>query len=213
VETSHIAELLRPFLADRELSPQQLKDISTYIDIVLRWNSRMNLTAVREPDAIVTRHFGESLFAAWNLFAQSSLNLRVADVGSGSGFPGIPMKMWAPDISLTLIESNQKKATFLREVTRALTLTNVDVFSRRADEFPAESVSVVSMRAVERFEASLSTAARLVDPGGRLALLIGHSQVERARELAIAFSWQEPIPVPHSTTRVLLVGRRGESSQ
>jgi 16S rRNA (guanine527-N7)-methyltransferase len=213
VETSYIAELLRPFLGHREPSPQQLKSISMYIDILLRWNSRMNLTAVREPDAIVTRHFGESLFAAWTLFPQQpTADVRLVDVGSGSGFPGIPMKIWASALSLTLIESNQKKATFLREVTRALTLTNVDVFSNRAEEFPAASASVVSMRAVERFETSLPTAARLVAPEGRLALLIGHSQVGRAHELASVFSWQKPIAVPHSTTRVLLIGHREEPS-
>jgi 16S rRNA (guanine527-N7)-methyltransferase len=211
METSKIAELLRPFLGGRELSSQQLSGISTYIDILLRWNSRMNLTAVREAEAIVTRHFGESLFAAWNLFSEAPTpETRVVDVGSGAGFPGLPLKMFCPGIHLTLIESNQKKATFLKEVTRALTLTNVDVFSRRAEEFRAASGECVTMRAVERFEQSLPTAMRLLASGGRLALLIGESQLEQASELASALSWQKVLGVPDSVTRVLLVGTLDE---
>src|ERR1700693_1531905 len=88
------------------LSPAQLQDISTYIDILLRWNARINLTAVRDPEAIVTRHFGESLFAARHLFPKSSsvpslssvvkAFESIADIGSGAGFPGLPIKLWAP---------------------------------------------------------------------------------------------------------------------
>lgn len=219
METARIAELLRPFLPERQLSPDQLHNISTYIDILLRWNARMNLTAVREPEEIVTRHFGESLFAAWNLFPDTgeaketapSRAMRVADVGSGAGFPGLPIKIWAPDVHLTLIESHQKKATFLREAVRALTLTGVDVFSGRAEDFPAASADVVTLRAVEHFEAVLPLAAKLVAPKRRMALLIGNSQSTQARELAPELSWRDPVPVPMSSARVLQIASRGES--
>jgi len=219
METARLAELLCPFLLERQLSPDQLHNISTYIDILLRWNARMNLTAVREPDEIVTRHFGESLFAARHLFPDTgearetapSRAMRVADVGSGAGFPGVPIKIWAPDIHLILIESHQKKATFLREAARALTLTSVDVFSGRAEDFPAASVDVVTLRAVERYETVLPIAAKLVAPNGRLALLVGNSQSIQARELAPELGWRDPIPVPMSTTRVLQIADRGES--
>src|SRR5246127_5639787 len=121
------------------LTAAQLQSISTYIDILQRWNARINLTAIRDEEEIVTRHFGESLFAAAHLFPLCSpvisvvKDSKVADVGSGAGFPGIPIKLWAPEISLTLIESNHKKATFLKEVTRALTLTGVDIQTPRAE--------------------------------------------------------------------------------
>ena len=135
---AHIAELLEPFLESThppEPKTQSLLPIiSTYIDILLRWNARINLTAVRDPEEIVTRHFGESLFAARYLFPattsvgtaalgcapERSSAVRVADLGSGAGFPGIPIKLWAPQVALTLIESNQKKVAFLREVARAM---------------------------------------------------------------------------------------------
>lgn len=197
------------------LSSAQLQDISTYIDILLRWNARMNLTAVRDPEEIVTRHFGESLFAARHLFPVRSSTLpadpgvqNVADVGSGAGFPGLPIKLWAPHIALTLIESNHKKATFLREVTRALTLTYVDIQNVRAEAFTANRFDTVTLRAVEHFETILPLVASIVAPAGRLALLIGASQQDQATTTLPQFTWQAPVPVPCSRARVLLIGHR-----
>ena len=235
-----IAELLRPFLvagsgagvqsspervqgpADAgrpaALSSAQLETISIYIDILLRWNARVNLTAVRDPEEIVTRHFGESLFAARRLFPapmadsqppadhqRPTTNNRVIDVGSGAGFPGIPIKMWEPQVHLTLIESNQKKATFLKEVVRALTLTGIDVVSTRAEDFSGQA-GIVILRAVERFEAILPIAARLVVSGGVLALLVGERQLQSARQFGNVFRWSEPLQIPLSSKRVLLLG-------
>jgi 16S rRNA (guanine527-N7)-methyltransferase len=195
------------------LSPAQLQHISTYIDILLRWNARMNLTAVRDPEEIVTRHFGESLFAARHLFPPGSFPAAsgvqsVADVGSGAGFPGLPIKLWAPRVALTLIESNHKKATFLREVTRALTLTDVDIQNVRAEALTANQFDTVTLRAVERFQTILPLAASLVAPAGRLTLLIGAAQQDQATATLPKFTWQAPVPIPHSRARVLLIGHR-----
>jgi len=201
VDRARIASLLAPFAAPSE---RQFEQISIYIDILLRWNARTNLTAVRRPDEIVTRHFGESLFAARHLLAPDA-QLRIADVGSGAGFPGLPLKIWAPAIQLTLIDSHKKKATFLREVIRALSLSNAEVFSGRAEDFPAQA-ELVTLRAVERFDHIAAMAARLVSPGGRLALLIGSAQVQRALELLPQLTWSQAIPVPGSQQRVLFTG-------
>lgn len=245
METSRIAALLQPFLT-WPLSDRQLRDISTYINMLLKWNQRMNLTAVRNPEEIVTRHFGESLFAAQALFparrgtaapgppaeqssafptkalfhsaqampgyqrdeAETSFGsqLTVADIGSGAGFPGLPIKIWAPDIRLTLIESNHKKATFTKEVVRALRLEGVEVFTGRAENFPAASADVVTLRAVERFIDVLPIAIDRLGTGGRLALLVGEAQIDAAR--ATELLWQEPIKIPQSNARVLLLGTR-----
>jgi 16S rRNA (guanine527-N7)-methyltransferase len=223
LESSRIAELLAPFLGDSQfLTSEDLEHISTYIDMLTRWNARINLTAIRDPDEIVTRHFGESLFAARILFpdrkencgraalqslpracrggrveaeiadgalapgsSDSSVPSRttLADVGSGAGFPGVPIKLWHPDLPLTLIESNHKKATFLREVTRVLTLTDINILTSRAETLLDTSFDVVTLRAVERFESILPNAARLVSPGGRLVLLIGSTQLRLAQSI------------------------------
>jgi 16S rRNA (guanine(527)-N(7))-methyltransferase RsmG len=286
---ARIAELLEPFLGSAAtpnhfhsepgqrpgpepafLTPAQLQHISTYIDILLRWNVRINLTAIRDPEDIVPRHFGESLFAARHLFPQrtsvAATELRqiaahgtspgstpgsdsapegqkrlsihnaappprsvaddhrsflacpeqsegtndpssVADVGSGAGFPGIPLKLWAPQIALTLIESNHKKATFLREVTRAITLTDVNIQAARAETLSGSQFDVVTLRAVEGFASILPTAASLVAPGGRLALLISSAQSETARSSLPRLIWNPPIQIPSSRTRILLPAR------
>jgi 16S rRNA (guanine527-N7)-methyltransferase len=227
---ARIAELLEPFLIsanDHGLSIPSpklsgaandalLQHISTYIDMLQRWNARINLTAIRSEEEIVTRHFGESLFAARHLFPRKNdqegrapIATAVADLGSGAGFPGVPIKLWALEISLTLIESNQKRAAFLREVVRTLTLTNVNIQNVRAEDIgPDQTFDLVTLRAVERFVAILPTAARLVAPGGQLALLIGSSQVTAAQKILPEFFWQPEIPIPSSKARTLLVGMR-----
>ncbi len=212
MQPARIAQLLEPFLgADGKfLTAGDLDRISMYIDILLRWNARINLTAIRDEEEIVTRHFGESLFAARHLFsgdAREEHGGTLADLGSGAGFPGIPIKLWAPHVHVTLIESSHKKITFLREVVRALTLRNIDIQNTRAESLGGETFDTVTLRAVERFDSVLPTAAGLVRPTGRLALLIGAAQVPRARELQPELHWADPEPIPLSRNRVLAVGR------
>lgn len=201
METAEIAALLTPYI---ELDERQLSSISTYINILLKWNARMNLTAIRDPRQIVQRHFGESFFAAQKLLGSEDA-FKIVDVGSGAGFPGLPVAMYAPRSEITLIEAQSKKAAFLNEVIRGLGLKNAHVFSRRAEDYTG-GAELVTMRAVERFEAVLPTVAKLVEPGGRLGLMIGTAQVESATKLTPEIAWQSPIVVPGGHSRVLLVG-------
>ncbi len=204
-----IAELLAPFLQAPPgppafLSDAQLGQVSAYLDLLLRWNARINLTAVRDAESMVTRHFGESFFAARQLVAAESA-LRAIDLGSGAGFPGLPLKIFAPAVGLTLIESSQKKAAFLKEVVRALVLTDVDVFAGRAEDF-SSAADLVTLRAVERYERALAVAVRLVASGGRLALLVGAAQAARTPLLLPELRWSQAVAMPQSSGRVLLVG-------
>ena len=209
MHATRIAELLQPFTGEGALSPVLLEQLQRYLDLLLRWNARMNLTAVRDPEQIVRRHFGESLFAARLLLADGSApSATLADVGSGAGFPGIPIKLFAPEIDLTLIESQNKKATFLREALRTLQLDGAQVFCGRA-ELWGKTADVVTLRAVEQFERGLPIAAKLVNPGGRLCLLIGSGQVGKAQELlGDSWAWAKPVAVPHSTRRGVMIGKR-----
>jgi 16S rRNA (guanine527-N7)-methyltransferase len=221
MQPARIAALASPFLGGASLSDSQLAQLASYLDLLLRWNARINLTAVSDPEQIVTRHFGESLFAARQLYpAQSPATggWRLIDLGSGPGFPGLPIKIWAPALRTTLLESNQRKATFLREVVRALQLAGVEVLAIRAEAYAGQisndklpiSNCTVTLRAVERFHQVLPTAVALLQQfptaSRRLALLIGAAQVESARAIASTLTWSDPLPIPASSQRVLLVG-------
>ena len=240
MDTARIAALLDSFL-DQPLPSRALEQISIYIDLLLRWNARINLTAVRDPEQIVTRHFGESFFLASHLFpervartfllAQGSSPLneaggppiaqvarsgipshpRVLDLGSGAGFPALPLKIWSPNIHLTMIESSHKKAAFLREITRSLTLMDVNVITQRAETLVSKDppqADIVTLRAVERFDAVLPLAIRFLAPAARLALLIGASQLPYIPNLVPIIDWCQPISIPRSHSRVLAIGVR-----
>jgi 16S rRNA (guanine527-N7)-methyltransferase len=205
---NRIAALLQPFAPD--VAPELAAQLQTYLELLLRWNARINLTSVRDPEQIVTRHFGESLFAARVLHEAGSLapNTTLADLGSGAGFPGIPIKLFAPELQVTLIESQNKKATFLREVIRALSLSHIVVHCGRAETFPGRA-TIVTLRAVERFDAVLPVAAPLVQPGGTLCLLIGKAQAQAAA-LALGPGWELPVSryIPESRGRIVWLARR-----
>lgn len=204
-----IAELLAPFLEGAQLSAAQLSQVSVYTDLLMKWNAHINLTAVRDPEEIITRHFGESLFAARKLFPTRAVKTAGAqtaiDLGSGAGFPGLPLKIWNPELTLTLIEANQRKAVFLREVVRALSFSGVTVVADRAESV-SEQASLVILRAVERFEKTLPVARKLVAPAGRIALLIGDAQIQAAKSTLADVRWEVPLPLPLSRSRSLLVG-------
>ncbi|WP_049761571.1 16S rRNA (guanine(527)-N(7))-methyltransferase RsmG [Candidatus Korobacter versatilis] len=206
VEIARIAELLDPIV----VAERQLEQISVYLDLLLKWNARMNLTAVRDPEQIVLRHFGESLFAARELFPDPDATGSLVDVGSGAGFPGVPIAIERPGLSVTLIEAHGKKATFLKEVVRSTRLTNASVQAIRAEEYVGVA-DVVTMRAVEEFASILPVSARLVRPGGRLACLLGSPQAAEA-EGVIGECWrtERTVYFPGSTQRVLWIGQRAQ---
>jgi 16S rRNA (guanine527-N7)-methyltransferase len=204
--SDRIRELLAPFLEGETLSDQQVSFISEHLELLLKWNLRINLTAVTDPEQILTRHFGESLFAARMLARDSAISGTLIDFGSGAGFPGIPIKIWAPRLKVTLIEARQKKATFLHEVSRTLGIAGLEIANQRAEAIGLRA-DVVTMRAVEKFDKSLPVAASLMKKDGRLALLIGAQQVPTASSLLPEFCWNDPIPIPQSSERVVLVGR------
>ena len=204
-----ITDLLQPFLS-QQLSTDQIGQIATYLDLLLKWNARISLTAVRDPEQIVQRHFGESFFAAESAAVAAAATL--IDLGSGAGFPGLPIAIFAPETRVTLIESQHKKVAFLREVVRALELKNVNVYAGRAQDARLKS-QIVTIRAVEKFDSILPVAASLLEPGAKLALLIGRSQIETAQKRLQNFAWSNPIAVPESRERVILIGTNNSDTR
>lgn len=193
--------LLAPFIPEAELArrPQLLPRLAAYLDLLLRWNSKVNLTSVREPEAIVTRHLGESLFAGLQLRPAGTL----LDLGSGAGFPGLPIQLLYPDLTVTLAESQVRKAAFLREAVRVLDLAT-KVWPRRAEDLPRGSrFDTVVLRAVDRMEAAAALAATL--SRGQLGILAGADAAPALAQIAAGFRFTQT-PIPLSTSRVLLVG-------
>ncbi len=156
-----IARLVEPYYPG---APGVLvESLSAYLDLLLKWNGRTNLTAIRAPEEMVRRHFGESLFLARYVPEEAKTLL---DLGSGAGFPGIPVALARRDVRVTLAESQNKKAAFLREAVRTLGL-QTEVWAGRAEDLPG-FYDVVALRAVDNPELALGIAGRKVREGGLL---------------------------------------------
>lgn len=157
------------------VSPAQLDQFRAHFELLLRWNARVNLTAIRDPREILRRHFVESSFLTRVLdFGPGTL----VDVGSGAGFPGLPLKVLSPQTGVVLVESSQKKAAFLKEAIRAMGLADIQVLASRVEQVEIEGNWVV-MRAVKPEATLLAKLHRLLVPRGTLALLLGLRDAER----------------------------------
>jgi 16S rRNA (guanine527-N7)-methyltransferase len=189
---------------DLTLDDLQVQQIQQYTRILLAWNEKVNLTAIRDPLEILYRHFCESLYGARYLPVE---NCRLADVGSGGGFPGIPLKILRPDLEVFLIESNLKKATFLAEVSRDLHLTGIRVLVSRFEELDEQvaPLDVVCSRALGSFAELLNWAAAPQIGASQALLWLGGRDLAEVQAIP-GWSWLEPHPVPKSLQRYILQG-------
>lgn len=185
---------------------KQVLLIQKYMAMLQRWNEKLNLTAIRDPLEILYRHFCESMFAAVAVPITAG---RLADVGSGAGFPGIPLKILRPEIELFLVESNIKKGTFLAEVLRELELQDARVLISRYEELFEElaPLDYVCCRALGEFEGFLGWAACERLEAKRVLLWIGGRDLNEILK-SPNWEWGEAIPVPKSLQRYVLVGAK-----
>jgi 16S rRNA (guanine527-N7)-methyltransferase len=190
------------------LNDFQVEQIQQYTRILWTWNDKVNLTAIRDPLEILYRHFCESMFGAALLPVE---NCRLADVGSGGGFPGIPLKIIRPDLQLFLVESNVKKATFLAEVIRELGLTDARVLVSRYEELGEEvaPLDVICSRALGDFANFLAWAASPRVSAKQMFLWLGGRDLDEVRARP-SWTWSEPVSIPKSLQRFLLTGTRTE---
>jgi len=205
VETA--GERLNALLAEKGLlclDSAQADRFGEYLSLILRWNARVNLTAVRDEEGILSRHFIESIACARALPGGIGTLL---DFGSGAGLPGIPIALCRPEIAVTLAESQGKKAAFLNEAVRVLGLA-AKVHSGRAETLGTK-FDCVTLRAVDRMELAVQAAAGLVRPGGWLALMTTGGDVEKLKAVAGSeFSWSVQEALPGSTDRLVALGVR-----
>lgn len=228
LNSQEIAALLQPYVAGFPASECDLPRISgqlaQYLELLLKWNARMNLTAIREPEEIVRRHFGESLFtglhllcSTWNIPGSKANPASHApsqqapdsllDFGSGAGFPGLPIQLLRPALPVTLAEARQKKTSFLREAVRSLELS-AEVWSERVELMSADrQFSIVTLRAVDHMDEAIpAAAARARDLLAILGTRSSAGEVHPA--LASSFSSPESAAIPDGSDRALLVYRR-----
>jgi len=180
--------------------------IRTYIDLLLRWNQKTSLTTITDPAEILRFHFGESLFAAGTVPIRHG---RLADVGSGAGFPAVPIRMVSENLGVILVESNQKKATFLAEVVRELYLKNVDVRRSRMNDvdLTREKVDFVSARALGIDDDFLKWSHSTLNSDGSVVLWLGAADASGISQ-NVGWKWSDPIRIPQSDRRVILRGSR-----
>ena len=169
----------------------------------MHWNESLNLSAVRNPEAIIRRHFVECAFTAQHLPAGIETLL---DYGSGAGLPGIPIAICRPEILVTLAESQGKKASFLLEVLRVVGVPG-KVYAKRVETLPAaDRFDAVAMRAVEKMPAAIRIALRCLD---RYLILLTTERSEFGyRTLVPELTWADSIPLPNSEQAIMAIGRR-----
>ena len=198
-----IRQILLPY-GGKALTDSQLASLAKYLELLKQWNQTIPLTSIENDTEIVARHFGESIFPG-SLLPMS--RGRLADVGSGAGFPGLPMKIAFPELQVTLLESNLKKCAFLREVQSTLGLSSVEVVRSRYEDLHAApgSFDFVCSRALGGYKRLLLWSKAPLKPDGHVILWLGTEDsnlLTRTRD----WNWALPVKIPESRQRVLLMG-------
>lgn len=192
------------------LSDLQIAQVQTYIAILVFWNHKFNLTSIDDPQEIVGRHFGESFFCANFMPAEKS---RLADVGSGAGFPGLPLKIIRHGNEVFLIEQDTRKAAFLNEVARTLHLESVKVLRTHYETLDPDfgELDTIVARAIGNYKNLLKWAFPRLTSNGRVILLLGLDDATKMTQVK-GWNWSQPNPIPHSSKRVIIVGTKSKQS-
>jgi len=185
---------LQPF--ELSLTGSQIGQLIAYLDLLLRWNRKINLTAIRQPQDCVTRHFGESLY----LGRWVELNGKLLDIGSGAGFPGLCLKIIFPELSVTLLEPVAKKRAFLKEVARVCAMDFVEVRGERLEDFvgagPPAVYDAATARGVGGLEELIGLAGRCLREGGSLFLWLSRRQTSNIAYTSGGMRAERSLPLP-----------------
>ena len=166
------------------LQEEQLEQFFTYKELLIEWNKKMNLTAIEQEEDIITKHFIDSLSIA----SYIPDTAKVIDIGTGAGFPGIPLKILKKDLSITLLDSLNKRITFLEEVIRNLSLENIQAVHARAEELAhkeeyREQYHIAVSRAVAPMHTLLEYMLQYVKIGGKCICMKGPNLQEESKDL------------------------------
>jgi 16S rRNA (guanine527-N7)-methyltransferase len=175
-----------------DLTPLQVDQFERHYELLIKWNRVLNLTALHRLEEIVERHYCESIFLAMNLPLGQ---LSIGDVGSGAGFPGVPVAIMRPECRVSLIEAHGRKSVFLREASRDL--KNAQVLSKRVEDVDLE------------FEWMVCRAVRFSEIEESVSLTTARVAILGTQEpLSSCFTWNAPVQLPWGRQRYLWVGTR-----
>ena len=168
---------------DIKISEKELEKFYQYMKLLIEWNEKMNLTAIIVPNDVILKHFIDSITINKYIDEQS----KVMDIGTGAGFPGIPLKILNEDVKMTLVDSLNKRVQFLKEVGKQLELTNIEYIHSRAEELAGSSLhrqqyDIVTSRAVARLTTLLEYMLPFVKIGGRCICMKGPNIIEELEE-------------------------------
>lgn len=167
------------------LSTEQANSIFIFLTELTKWNQKINLTAIKDKRDIVIKHVLDSL--SYIKGFSPSTGLKLLDMGSGAGFPAIPIKLVRPEITVTMVESVKKKASFLRHIIRTLKLTGIEVQDKRTDELPDSfhsSYDVVTARAFADMNMAIAAGLLFLKQGGLMVLSRGPEENIDRQQLA-----------------------------
>lgn len=198
-------------LAELGLDAALAGPLLAYLALLDRWNRTYNLTAIRDPRAMVTLHLLDSLAMQPYVAGAASL----ADLGTGPGLPGIPLAIASPDLQVTLVESNGKKARFLREAVRQLRLGNARVAESRAEALDEPGAhAAITARALATLPDIVTVGGHLLAPGGRLLAMKGVRPDDEIAALPAGWRVDDihPLRVPglEAERHLVVVGRGGD---
>lgn len=190
-----------------ELSGRALEQFDAYLSLLMKWNSKLNLSAIREPDAIIRRHFVECIQCA-QVLPSLPAGATLLDFGSGAGFPGVPIAICRPELKVTLAESQGKKVSFLREAVRSLGLES-EVYDGRVEEMPAErKFTIVTLRAVDKMVEACRSALLRVDLGGYVVFFATERIESEIKSTLPEIAWRDSVRTVGLEQGRLLIGQR-----
>jgi 16S rRNA (guanine527-N7)-methyltransferase len=190
------------------LSDQQIELLITYLNLLQKWNKAYNLTAIRDPDVMVSKHLLDSLSVAPYITANSYL-----DVGTGAGLPGIPLAIMYPEKQFSLLDSNGKKTRFLIEARQHLKLSNVSIHSERVEQFEAEApYDGILSRAFASLHDMVLGCENHLAPDGRLYAMKGvfpDSELSQLpKHFIVEHSYSLSVPNVDEERHLLVLARR-----
>jgi 16S rRNA (guanine(527)-N(7))-methyltransferase RsmG len=187
------------------LLEEEASRLAAHYEMLCQWNHRVNLTRIAGPGDAATFHYAESIFGARFIAAERTL----LDIGSGAGFPGLPLAVIRRDLQVTALEANHKKSLFLKEAKEALSLANFKVVTARVEDFAWAGYELLTSRALERPEAIFSSVLERMRAPQRLMLYCGPDLVNNLEQKVGMKCRIETHPIPDSDSRIIAIFSRG----